>query len=230
MFCKQCGKEIKDGTLFCTYCGAKAAAPQRQRKAAEPVPVRRENTGIPKPLLYALVIGVLLLAAAALVYAIWSGSARKKEDEDSWRREEDIEDRDMRDDWEEDSWQPEEAKAPPEEAVSKEPAAEAPAIEEPLEQPEEPAGQYVLPDSDSRYLTMSDLKGFSEAECRLARNELYARHGRIFQDENLQAYFDACDWYQGTIEPEDFDESVLNDYEKANRDLIVQYEKDQGMR
>ena len=46
----------------------------------------------------------------------------------------------------------------------------------------------------------------------------------------MQAYFDACDWYQGTIEPEDFDESVLNDYEKANRDLIVQYEKDQGMR
>lgn len=38
-----------------------------------------------------------------------------------------------------------------------------------------------------------------------------------------------CEWYEGRIAPEDFhDESILNPYEIANRDLIVQYEKDMG--
>lgn len=93
-----------------------------------------------------------------------------------------------------------------------------------------PEEQSFLPTSSSEYLTMSDLEGFSQDDCRMARNELYARHGRRFDDPNLQAYFDALDWYEGTIAPSDFDESVMNEYEIANRDLIVQYEKDMGYR
>ncbi len=90
--------------------------------------------------------------------------------------------------------------------------------------------KYILPDSNSRFLTRQDLYGFTAEECRLARNELFARYGRRFQDETLQAYFDSCSWYNGTIDPEDFDESTFNEYEKANRDLIVEYEKDMGYR
>ena len=90
--------------------------------------------------------------------------------------------------------------------------------------------EYILPGSDSRYYTMDELMGLTAEECRLARNELFARHGRRFQDETLQAYFDSLSWYNGTIDPEDFDESIFNDYEVANRDLIVQYEKDMGYR
>lgn len=41
----------------------------------------------------------------------------------------------------------------------------------------EDADEYVLPDSDSRYLNMKDLEGLGADECRIARNELYARHG-----------------------------------------------------
>lgn len=95
---------------------------------------------------------------------------------------------------------------------------------------ESEAEEYVLPDSDSRYLTLDDLEGLSAEECRIARNEIYARHGRRFKDEELQAYFDSCSWYQGTVEPKDFQEESLNDYEFANRDLIVLYEKEQGYR
>lgn len=69
-----------------------------------------------------------------------------------------------------------------------------------------------------------------EEESRIARNELYARHGRRFDDEELQGYFDSCDWYEGTIVPADFDDSVLNEYEVANRDLIVMFEEEQGYR
>ena len=90
--------------------------------------------------------------------------------------------------------------------------------------------QYMLPDSDKKYLTLDDLAGFTQEDCRIARNELYARYGRRFDDEALQAHFDSCDWYEGTISPEDFDDTVLNEYEMANRDLIVEYEELQGYR
>lgn len=90
--------------------------------------------------------------------------------------------------------------------------------------------QYILAGSDSRYLTADDLKDLSEEELRLARNEIYARHGRKFIDESLQAYFDSCDWYEGTIEAADFQESSLNDYERKNLDLIAGYEEVKGYR
>lgn len=77
---------------------------------------------------------------------------------------------------------------------------------------------------------MDELEGYTEDDCRIARNELYARHGRKFSDEFLVTYFESKSWYEGTIEPEDFDESVFNEYELANRDLIVEYEEKMGYR
>ena len=62
---------------------------------------------------------------------------------------------------------------------------------------------------------------------RLGRNEIYARHGRRFLDEEIQSYFDSMPWYEGTIEPEDFKESVLNKYEKRNLQKIKLYESRQ---
>ncbi len=70
----------------------------------------------------------------------------------------------------------------------------------------------------------------SAEECKLARNELYARHGRRFDDADLQNYFNSKSWYHGVIAPEDFSENVFYDYEIKNRDLIVQYENKKGYR
>lgn len=89
---------------------------------------------------------------------------------------------------------------------------------------------YVFPDSDTKLLTEADLQGLSAEECKIARNEIYARHGRKFKDETLQAYFDACDWYEGTVEPDDFQESDLNAVEIENKNLIVAYEEEMGYR
>lgn len=89
---------------------------------------------------------------------------------------------------------------------------------------------YILPDSDSRFLTVEDLDGFSAQQCRLARNEIFARHGRRFDDAGLQAYFDTCAWYSGTVAPADFSESVFNAYEAANVALIREYEQAMGYR
>lgn len=83
---------------------------------------------------------------------------------------------------------------------------------------------YILVDSDKRYVTEEEVANLSPEEVRLAKNEIYARHGRIFDSEDLREYFESQSWYHGEIEPEEFDESVLNEYEQANIDLLVSYE------
>lgn len=101
--------------------------------------------------------------------------------------------------------------------------------EMPLEDGLEVNPQFILPLSDQVYLTREDIEGLSAEELRIARNEIYARHGRLFRDEGLQAYFNSCDWYVGTISADDFTDSVFNEYERANKDLIVSYEHELGV-
>lgn len=241
MFCKNCGKELKDGALFCTGCGQKVLMPgpsaqSRQSEVQKPV----QRVSAPKPagksrpavnLLPWIAVGIVIIVVAVVGYFLWSSrSDYPAEDDEVIETMEDS----MPDSMPEDVQEPSDSEDK-EDIASAEPAEE-PEEAEPVGEPEEEApeeeevSQYFLPASSSEYLTMSDLEGFSQDDCRMARNELYARHGRRFDDPNLQAYFDALDWYEGTIEPVDFDESVMNEYEIANRDLIVQYEKDMGYR
>ncbi|WP_297136358.1 YARHG domain-containing protein [Terrisporobacter sp.] len=83
---------------------------------------------------------------------------------------------------------------------------------------------YIFADSYCRYLTESDLVGLNEWELKVARNEIYARHGRLFKDTSLQNYFDSCYWYKGYISSENFNNDSLNDYEIYNIKLIKSYE------
>lgn len=116
-------------------------------------------------------------------------------------------------------------------AENTDPAASDPRTPEPEEEEEkedvseEKSPEYIFPDSSTRKLKKSEVKAIGTEERRLAKNEIYARHGRRFQDQELQEYFDSLSWYYGTIEPEDFDESVFNKIEKANIKLLAKYEK-----
>ena len=84
---------------------------------------------------------------------------------------------------------------------------------------------YIIPDSNARYLDVNELVKYSETELRLARNEIYARLGRLFKSDDLQAYFNSKPWYHGYISPDSFSESIMNDYEKKNAYLILAFEK-----
>ena len=84
---------------------------------------------------------------------------------------------------------------------------------------------FMIPDSSTRYISASDLQGFTEWEARVARNEIYARHGRKFNSGELQQWFNSQSWYKGTVSPNSFNENVLNAVEKANIKTIEQYEK-----
>ena len=86
------------------------------------------------------------------------------------------------------------------------------------------SGDYILPDSSSRYLKASDVKNLSSYQLMIARNEIYARHGRKFNDASLQQYFNSKSWYKGTVDADKFSTSVFNDYEIKNIDLILSYE------
>lgn len=87
---------------------------------------------------------------------------------------------------------------------------------------------FVLPDSSIRVLDKSELAGLSAEQCRIARNEIYAKHGRMFDDAGLQNYFNSCSWYHGTIPADRFSDTMLSDIEIQNRNLIVSYEKEKG--
>ena len=72
-----------------------------------------------------------------------------------------------------------------------------------------------------RYFTAEDFADCSEDILKLAKNEISARHGRMFLDREIYEYFLTRMWYEPTYAPEEFDESCLNEYEKANIELLV---------
>ena len=84
--------------------------------------------------------------------------------------------------------------------------------------------EYIIADSDNRYITSSELAYFSDDELMLARNEIYARRGRLFNDNDIQRYFSSKSWYDGRIVPEDFDEDILSKVEKHNVEVILEEE------
>lgn len=91
-------------------------------------------------------------------------------------------------------------------------------------QPEQ-LGDFVLPESSSRFLTDADVSHLVAAELRIARNEIFARHGRMFNSRDLQEHFEARAWYNGHITPGAFSYDLLNQYEKANILLIQEWEE-----
>jgi hypothetical protein len=65
------------------------------------------------------------------------------------------------------------------------------------------------------------LRGLSLHELRLLRNEIYARHGRIFKTMWIQQYFGGQPWYDPK---EDFKDEDISGNDKTNIETIVKYE------
>lgn len=82
------------------------------------------------------------------------------------------------------------------------------------------ADEYLLPTSSILELDQDMLEGFSDYILWIAKNEIYARHGRQFDNMYLQQYFDRCTWYEGEIPEQEFQESVLSRTERANLQLL----------
>lgn len=79
---------------------------------------------------------------------------------------------------------------------------------------------YILPQSSSRLLTDSDISGLDLREINYAKNEIYARHGRLFDSAELQNYFNSKNWYHGTIAADTFSNALLSDVEQKNAEFL----------
>lgn len=58
------------------------------------------------------------------------------------------------------------------------------------------AKDYIIPQSGTKLLTKEDIKNLSKEQLALARNEIYARHGRKFQMAEFRDYFSQKTWYK----------------------------------
>ncbi len=83
---------------------------------------------------------------------------------------------------------------------------------------------YLVPDANTRYLSDSDVSGMDARIACFAKNEIYARHGRQFVSSELSAYFNSQPWYSGTISPNSFSDSVFNEYEMSNIQVLLRRE------
>ncbi len=89
---------------------------------------------------------------------------------------------------------------------------------------------FVLPHSSRSRISEAELRSLSLAELRIARNEIFARHGRQFKDPMLNKWFYSKTWYlriYPKYSPAAFDArpDQMNPVEKANIAFIVRTEK-----
>lgn len=80
--------------------------------------------------------------------------------------------------------------------------------------------------SDGRKYTKKELTDLSKEVLSVFRNEIYARHGYVFNDQGLNEFFKQYTWYKVG----DFDKFKLNIYEKENLDKAIEVEKELGYR
>lgn len=87
-----------------------------------------------------------------------------------------------------------------------------------------PYTEYIIIDSSFVELTRNSVAFLTKEELRLARNEIYARHGRMFSSKNLQDYFNSCSWYEPIYSADSFNDEWLNEVEKKNIKLLKELE------
>ena len=195
MKCSNCGREIKKEERFCPYCGSENKKTKKKNK---------------------WLTGVMGLIVVCIIFGIAAGAMNLNKKEDAKK--------DTASNTEK-ATEKQTTAASTKTAVSTETAStkqtknNTQAADD--QQDETENSEYILPESDTRYVDQDEIDQLTKNEVRLAINEIYARHGRIFENSELREYFESKDWNDGTIEPEDFDEDVLNQYEKANVKLLA---------
>lgn len=84
------------------------------------------------------------------------------------------------------------------------------------------SSDYIISDSSTRVISESELETLSDWQLKVARNEIYARHGRPFVHQDLQCYFAAKSWY---AEDPNYSDSTLSATEQKNIAAILNYEQ-----
>lgn len=74
---------------------------------------------------------------------------------------------------------------------------------------------------DFVYIEEEDFKNYPPLLLHIFKNEIYARHGYIFRNEDLNNYFRGMIWYTPKYQPTEFDAGVFNEIEVHNLDVLA---------
>ena len=80
-------------------------------------------------------------------------------------------------------------------------------------------------------VSTKEIAAAAKEQLGLARNEIFARHGRMFDTAEIQQYFDSRSWYVPKYAPAEFDamgDGIFNEYEKYNMESIKALEDKLG--
>ncbi|MCM3117557.1 YARHG domain-containing protein [Neobacillus sp. MER 74] len=194
--CTNCGEELNPSSKFCPNCGSKVAIEQKNMPSTLETRIEIKKNRSKTRLLAGVgtLIGLMLAISVTLIVKDFSKPELKSNAAVTKTvdraKDKDVEKKDQ---------------------VSHETEQES---------SNPPSSEYILPASDKKVLGEADVANLTKGQLRIARNEIYARHGYVFQSEDLQTYFSSKSWYQQ--EP-DFDGS-LNEVEKENINFIKERE------
>lgn len=204
MICSKCGQQIDVQALFCPRCGQKI-----DRQQYPPVIEVIEKPSNKCLVITLIVVGTLALLGIIVAVCIIAGGLSSENKNERYNSP------DYNDEYvgyEDDE-------------VDEEPVTEAYEIAE-EESETYTEDDYIFP-SDTMLITTAYLDTLEKDEIALLRNEIYARHGYIFQTEEYRNYFNQKDWYYPNP---NFSESDFNNIELQNKDTIIDYEKEKGWR
>ena len=88
--------------------------------------------------------------------------------------------------------------------------------------------EYIFPEVDKELLTEEDVKDLPVELLAYGRYEILAKHGELFESEELKEYFRNQKWYFGFLSDEKEVEGLLNDIEKENLAFLEKKEKAEG--
>lgn len=200
MRCSNCGNLISENDAFCAICGEKVQQPQQYRSVNYDARDRNNNAAM---IVLTVTIAMLLIVVLGLFIAIKVGvfSNNTNDTVETVNTVTYVTER-------------------PEAYVRP---------SEPIRVYDTAHDQYIF-ESDRYYISEYDLSRLSRDDVRLILNEIYARHGFIFQMDVYRNYFMGKSWYHPRYSSNSDVEAMFNSVEKANVATIVNYEKAKGWR
>ena len=224
MFCERCGKKVSLGTAVCPYCGM----PTGQSAFVSAIPVGNNGYTVEmkskKGINTSVVIGIIIAVAIVLVSSIATFTFLTYGKQQAVIAQMEAQAEQAKQSALEAEKTQTDASAQNQQGSSNGVANANVSTKSHNDQ----SGEYLWP-TDSKYITNSDLNGFDRDTVAAIRNEIFARHGYVFQTDRWINYFNNKSWY--VKDPSCTESTVssrLNAVERANLDTIVNYERNKG--
>lgn len=194
VLCPKCDEKLSESSRFCTNCGARVAEDNKNMSSSPQSRIEKKKYYLRKKRFMAvggLIFGLLLLIGVFSFIVKGSHKPEPKTDVAATTTVNQSKDK---------------------AAVKKDASGNNTTKEKSNNTPTLSSTDYILSASNQRVMNDQDMASLSKGQLRLARNEIYARHGYIFKSKDLQKYFASKSWYH----PDPAFKGALSEVEKQN--------------